>query len=48
VPPSRDRDALEAAIHAVEHELLPEAIRLIGAGRVAFDEQNPRIVRVKP
>jgi phosphoribosylglycinamide formyltransferase-1 len=48
VPPSRDRAELETAIHAVEHELLPEAIRLIGAGRVSFDEENPRIVRVKP
>jgi len=46
VPPSRDRDELEAAIHAVEHELLPEAIRLIAAGRVSFDAENPRIVRV--
>jgi phosphoribosylglycinamide formyltransferase-1 len=48
VPTSRDRDELEEAIHAVEHELLPEAIRLIGAGRVSFEEENPRIVRVKP
>ena len=34
VPPDRDREALEAAIHATEHALLPEAIRLIAAGRV--------------
>ena len=34
VPPDRDRDALEAAIHATEHELLPETIRMIAAGRV--------------
>ncbi|MEX2447558.1 MAG: phosphoribosylglycinamide formyltransferase [Solirubrobacterales bacterium] len=27
VPPGRDRAELEAAIHAVEHELYPEAIR---------------------
>ena len=32
VPPDRDREALEAAIHATEHELLPQAIRMI-AGR---------------
>jgi phosphoribosylglycinamide formyltransferase-1 len=48
VPPSRDRAELEQAIHATEHELLPEAIRLIAAGRVSFDDQNPRIVRVLP
>ncbi len=46
VPPSRDRTELETAIHAVEHELLPEAIRLIASGRVSFDDENPRIVRI--
>jgi phosphoribosylglycinamide formyltransferase-1 len=48
VPPDRDRAALEAAIHTTEHELLPEAIRLIAAGRVNVDDRNPRIVRVAP
>jgi phosphoribosylglycinamide formyltransferase 1 len=47
VPPDRDRDALEAAIHETEHELLPEVIRTIAAGRVRVDEQNPRLVRVE-
>ena len=37
VPLDRDRDALEAAIHTTEHALLPEAIRLIAAGRVRVD-----------
>jgi phosphoribosylglycinamide formyltransferase-1 len=46
VPPDRDREALEDAIHAVEHELLPETIRLIAAGRVHLDESNPRLVRI--
>ncbi len=46
VPPDRDRDALEEAIHATEHALLPEAVRLIAAGRVRFDPANPRIVRI--
>jgi phosphoribosylglycinamide formyltransferase-1 len=46
VPTSRDRAELEEAVHATEHVLLPEAIRLIAAGRVSFDEENPRIVRV--
>ena len=48
VPTDGDRDALEAAIHAVEHALLPEAIRLIAAGRVSVDESQPRRVRIEP
>lgn len=48
VPADRDREALEAAIHATEHALLPEAIRLIAAGRVSFDPDNPRVVVVGP
>jgi phosphoribosylglycinamide formyltransferase-1 len=44
IPPERDPDELEEAIHAVEHELLPEAIRLIASGRVRIDERNPRLV----
>ena len=47
VPPDRDREALEAAIHEIEHELLPEVIRMIAAGRVRVDEDNPRLVRVE-
>lgn len=46
VPPGRDRAELEAAIHAVEHELLPEAVQLIAAGRVSLDPANPRVVVV--
>ncbi len=46
IPPSRDRAELEEAIHAVEHELLPEAVRLIASGRVSFDAENARIVRI--
>jgi phosphoribosylglycinamide formyltransferase-1 len=48
VPQSRDWDELEAEIHAVEHELLPQAIRAIAAGRVELDAENPRLVRVRP
>jgi phosphoribosylglycinamide formyltransferase-1 len=48
VPYSRDWDELEERIHAVEHELLPETIRLIAAGRVRLDDDNPRLVRVQP
>ncbi|HEY2335142.1 MAG TPA: phosphoribosylglycinamide formyltransferase [Solirubrobacterales bacterium] len=46
VPADRDRDALEAAIHATEHELYPEAIRMIAAGRVRIDANDPRMVVV--
>ena len=48
VPADGDREALESAIHAVEHALLPEAIRLIAAGRVSIDESQPRRVRIEP
>jgi phosphoribosylglycinamide formyltransferase-1 len=48
VPPGGDRETLEAAIHATEHALLPEAIRLIAAGRVRIDEAQPRRVRIEP
>jgi len=42
----RDREALEAAIHATEHALLPRAIALIAAGRVTVQPAT-RIVRVE-
>jgi len=48
VPPDRDREALEAEIHRIEHVLLPEGIRLIAAGRARVDESNPRRVRIDP
>ncbi|MFL5901741.1 MAG: phosphoribosylglycinamide formyltransferase [Solirubrobacterales bacterium] len=44
VPASRDRAALEEAIHATEHELFPEAIRMIAAGRVRIEPNDPRTV----
>jgi phosphoribosylglycinamide formyltransferase-1 len=46
VPASRDRAALEEAIHATEHELFPEAIRMIAAGRVRIEADGPRTVVV--
>ena len=48
IPPSRDWDEAENAIHATEHALLPETIRLIAAGRVRIDEANPRVVHIDP
>lgn len=46
VPADRDRDALEEAIHATEHELYPEAIRMIARGRVRIDSSDPSTVVV--
>ena len=48
VPADRDRAALEAAIHATEHQLYPEAIRMIAAGRVSLDPGDPALVRIAP
>jgi phosphoribosylglycinamide formyltransferase-1 len=44
VPAGRDRAELEEAIHATEHELYPEAIRMIAAGRVRIEANGPRVV----
>jgi phosphoribosylglycinamide formyltransferase-1 len=44
VPADRDRDSLEAEIHGIEHEILPEAIGLIASGKVSFDPSRPRVV----
>jgi phosphoribosylglycinamide formyltransferase-1 len=44
VPPGRDRAQLEEAIHTVEHELYPEAIRMIAQGMVRIDASDPRVV----
>ena len=45
---SRNWDETEKEIHAAEHELLPETIRMIAAGRVRIDETNPRLVHIDP
>lgn len=44
VEPGMDREALEEAIHAVEHELFPEAIGMIAAGRVRIAADDDRRV----
>jgi phosphoribosylglycinamide formyltransferase-1 len=44
VPADRNRAELEEAIHAIEHELYPEAIRAIARGRVRIDANDPRLV----
>ncbi len=42
----RDRAALELAVHTTEHQLYPEAIRMIAAGKVRIDADDPRRVVV--
>lgn len=46
VPPGGERAQLEAAIHAVEHQLYPEAIRMIAEGRVRIDPGDPTVVAI--
>ena len=47
VPASRERSELEEGIHATEHALLPEAVRLFAAGRVQ-PEAGSRVVSIAP
>jgi phosphoribosylglycinamide formyltransferase 1 len=47
LPYHRDIAATRQRFHEVEHRLLPRAVRLIAAGRVSLDPDNPRLVRVE-
>lgn len=40
-------EAIEARVHAVEHELLPRAIRLIASGAVSVDPAAPRRIVIE-
>jgi len=44
----REVDEVEREVHAIEHRLLPRAIRLIAAGAVSADPGHPRRVRIDP
>ena len=46
LPYPRDIAAIEERVHQIEHELLPEAVRLIAQGRVRIDPSDPRWVIV--
>lgn len=46
LPGAETADDVMAQLHAVEHALLPEAVRLLAAGRVRFDAANPRRVLI--
>lgn len=39
-------DSLAARVHAVEHRLLPDVVRLFAAGRIWRDPQSPRKVHI--
>ena len=44
LPYPRDIVAIESQVHQIEHELLPEAVRLIANGKVRIDVDDPRWV----
>ena len=44
IPTDRDRGRLEQAVHAAEHELYPEAIRMIAQGRVRIGDLDESVV----
>jgi phosphoribosylglycinamide formyltransferase 1 len=46
VPEAGGREALEQAVHRVEHELYPEAIRMFARGLVRIDASDSRVVVV--
>jgi phosphoribosylglycinamide formyltransferase-1 len=43
-----DAGAVRDTLRPIEHELLPEVVRLIAAGAVALDPDQPRRVLVRP
>lgn len=44
LPGAQDPDAVLAALHPIEHELLAQVVRLIARGAVSLDPRNPRRV----
>ncbi|MFL5818585.1 MAG: phosphoribosylglycinamide formyltransferase [Conexibacter sp.] len=48
LPHARTREDVFEQLHAVEHELLPEAICLIARGAVRIDPGDPRRVLLEP
>ena len=47
LPYSAELEAIEESVHAIEHELLPRAIRLLASGAVRIDPDNPRRVLIE-
>ena len=48
LPRAHTRAEVLQRLHAIEHELLPEAIRLIARGAVRIDPADPRRVLLEP
>jgi len=46
LPDARDAEEVHRALQKVEHELLPEAVRLFARGALGVDPENPRRVVV--
>ena len=47
LPDAGDVGSVLERLHPIEHELLPEAVRLIARGAVRFDPANPRRVVIE-
>jgi phosphoribosylglycinamide formyltransferase-1 len=47
LPDARDAEAVLERLHPIEHELLPEAVRLIARGAVRIDPRDPRRVVIE-
>jgi phosphoribosylglycinamide formyltransferase 1 len=47
LPDAVDAESVLERLHPIEHELLPEAVRLIARGAVRFDPANPRRVVIE-
>jgi phosphoribosylglycinamide formyltransferase-1 len=46
LPDAQSPDEVRAGLQGLEHDLLPEAVRLIASGAVSMDPENPRRVLV--
>ena len=47
LPDARNADDVLERLHPIEHELLPEAVRLIARGAVLVDPRAPRRIRIE-
>jgi phosphoribosylglycinamide formyltransferase 1 len=47
LPDATDPELVLERLHRIEHELLPEAVRLIASAAVSFDPANPRRVVIE-
>lgn len=47
LPYSAELEAIEESVHAIEHELLPRAIRLLASGAIRIDPDDPRRVSIE-